>query len=50
VWVGPDFDIMDHADSSELNENQFVQKCVDHYWGAQNVASLNIKIINEQSD
>lgn len=47
VWVGPDFDIMDHADSTDLNENQFVQKCIDHYWGTDNVARLNIKIVNE---
>ena len=27
-----------------------MQKCVEQYWGAQNLASLNIKIVNEQPD
>ena len=50
VWTGPDFDISDHADSTQLNENQFVQKCMDQYWGAENIASSSIKIANEQPD
>ena len=40
VWRGPDFDVRDYADSSEMDENQFVQKCVEQYWGQDGSISL----------
>ena len=33
-----------------MDENEFVQKCIQEYWGAENAAKLNIKICTEQYD
>ena len=50
MWKGPEFDLMDWSESAQLNESQFVQKCIEQYWGAENVGSLNIKIVNEDPE
>lgn len=47
VWIGPDFAISDYDESNQMDENQFVQECIKAYWGPQNVASLNIKVVHE---
>ena len=50
MWIGPDFAISDYDEANQLDEHQYVQECINSYWGAKNVASLNIKVINEQPD
>ena len=51
VWRGPDFDVSDYADSSDMNGNQFVQKCVEHYWGQDRSVSLaQVQTVWEQPE
>ena len=51
VWKGQDFDMEEYADSAEMDENQFVQKCVEHYWGSDRTVSLSeVKTVWEQPE
>ena len=50
VWKGPEFDASEHEESAQMDENAFVQKCMAEYWGADKIASLNIKLVNEDPD
>ena len=51
VWSGPDFDPSDFPESAELDENHFVQKCIDIYWGEDSSVDRNqIRILNEHPD
>ena len=51
VWKGQDFDIEEYADSAEMDENQFVQKCVEHYWGNDRSVNLSeVKTVVEQAE
>ena len=50
VWKGPDFNALEWSESQEMNENDFVQKCIEQYWGAGNISSLDIRITNELPD
>ena len=50
VWKGPDSNALEWSESQEMNENDFVQKCIEQYWGAGNINSLDIRITNEPPD
>jgi len=49
VWRGPDFDIESHPENASLSEWQFIQKCIDNYWGDQ-ASQLQIQVLYEDSD
>lgn len=50
VWTGPDFEISNYEEAETMDENEFLQKCIQQYWGAENATKLNIKICTEQYD
>jgi len=51
VWCGPDFDINAFEEAVDLDESQFVQKCIKKYWGEDRSIELSkVKIVNEQYD
>lgn len=48
VWTGPDFDASDFSDSTDMDVNAFVQKCVEHYWGSdRTIDTSKVKISYE---
>ena len=45
VWKGPDFSANDFQSSTDMDDNAFVQKCVEHYWGGDpNFDTSQVKI------
>ena len=49
VWRGPEFDTSDFSDSTNLDENQFVSKCIEHYWGEdRSISQADVKVVWEQ--
>ena len=49
MWAGPLFEAEMSNESQEIDQSQFVQKCINDYWGDQ-ASKLNIKVQEEDPE